>query len=63
MSPEELEKIKREMFVAGYLNGAIDNNDDYVQGGRMDELVNWQAQRAYENWVQEQADQEARNRE
>lgn len=62
MNPEELEKIKEEMFIAGYLNGAIDNNDDYVKTG-IDELVGWQARRAWENWNDEQRDQEARNRE
>ncbi len=60
MSENELEEIKREAWIAGYLNGAI-SHGDFVDLS-LQELKEWIVNREYTEYVAEQVEQEARNR-
>ena len=59
MTEIELAQRDRDMWINGYINGAIDAEGD-VAKARLEELTGWVADREYKEYLLEQADQALR---
>lgn len=60
MTEKELETVKHDAWIAGFMNGAMTYAD--LVESRVKELNAWVAEREYAEYAAEQVDQENRNR-